>query len=676
MTSLTRILTALAVVPGALGAQAAVPDSVARAGGAGIYIWTGGTSVSRAHPVAGVVAHRIERRRAGTETWERLTDLSAVDNARAFFAPLDSTTRRAIRRALGQSSEQASWDYIVRHPRADSLTGLLGHEGIRLALAFYALDRDVRPGERWQYRVTALDASGRGSRVRVSGAVAFPARVSLEPVRVWRTAASERATSVWWDIGRGRGMGRLEVWRRRGTAGPFAVADSLNVVERVGDSLRVGFRDTAVTAGGTYQYYARPLDIFFNAGGVSDTATVYAVESTRLDLPDSIVARGVDSLGIVLTWRHDARGLVRSFRVHRSVHQDTGWYRLAEVPGDARRFVDDRADAVKVYYYRLTMLGLTGEESPPTAAVFAYHRSRTPPAPPAAVRAVAPPRGTGIRILWQANNEPDLRGYYVYRTDAVLDSVSGETPLQLVSPLLGARDSAFIDSLGPFAATRQYSYVVRALNTSNLLSAPSVPAPAPPALTVSAWPTPPVPTGLSAVAVGTHVRVSWDDVAGPVPTAAGYVLLRRAVGVPDTTFRPIGLRLGRSDNAAWDSTATVGRPYEYAVQTVDVLGRSSVRSAAARAAIEPARPVAPTLTAVPVTGGIELTWGEVIGVEARARILRYESGGSPRPLIDVPAGPGSFVDATAQAGRRYYYVVTLVAGGVEGERSNIASARR
>ena len=45
-------------------------------------------------------------------------------------------------------------------------------------------------------------------------------------------------------------------------------------------------------------------------------------------------------------------------------------------------------------------------------------------------------------------------------------------------------------------------------------------------------------------------------------------------------------------------------------------------------------------------------------------------------LIEVPAGPGSYVDPTAQAGRRYYYVVALIVDGVEGKRSNIVSARR
>lgn len=674
MTPRRAWILALLSVPATLPAQAA--DSVARAGGAGVYVWLGGTVVSRAHPVDRIVAHRVERRRPGTEPWERVTEVSAVENARAFFAPLDSATRRAVRRALHQTSEQAAWDHIVRYPRADSLAPLLGHERIRLALGFYALDRNVRAGERWQYRVTALDASGRAGRTRISGPVEYPARVSLEPVRVWQAEATERLATVWWDVGGGRRMARLEVWRRSGTTGPFAVAESLNVVQRVGDSLRVGYRDEAVAAGGTYQYFARPLDILFNPGAPSDTVTVYAVEPTRLDLPDSMVARGVDSFGVVLTWRHGARGLARAFRVHRSEHQDTGWYRLAELPGDARRFVDERVTPLKVYYYRLTVLGLTGLESPPTAAVFAYHRSGTPPLPPAAVRAGTAPRGAGTRVVWQRNGEPDLRGYYVYRTDAAFDSLTADTRLQLVSPLLGAADTAYVDSAGPFDATRQYAYVVRALNTSNLLSAPSAPAAAAPSAGAAGLPAPPVPTGVRATPVGRRIRLAWDDVAGAVPTATGYVVLRRTAGAADTTFRPLisGLRPG--ENAAWDTTAAGGGAYEYAVRTVDVAGRPSDRSAAAAAQLVAARPVAPTLSAAGTPGGIELDWGEVVGLTARARIYRYERGGTPRVLIEVPAESGRYVDPTAQAGRRYYYAVALVVNGVEGERSNAATARR
>jgi len=88
------------------------------------------------------------------------------------------------------------------------------------------------------------------------------------------------------------------------------------------------------------------------------------------------------------------------------------------------------------------------------------------------------------------------------------------------------------------------------------------------------------------------------------------------------------------------------------------------------------RPVAPTLSAAAAANGVELDWGEVVGIVARARVYRYERGGAPRVLIDVPAESGLYVDATAQVGRRYYYMVALVVGGVEGERSNTASARR
>jgi fibronectin type 3 domain-containing protein len=670
MTAARFVAVTLCLVPASVAGQAM--DSVARAGGNGVYVWIGSV-VSRAHPVDRVVAHRVERRRPNTEAWERVAEVSGVESARAFFTPLDSATRAAVRRALRRSSEQAAWDYIVRFPRPDSLAPLLGHEAIRLALGFYALDRNVRAGDRWQYRVTALDGDGRAGRMRTSGVVEFPARVTLEPVRVWQTESSEQQATVWWDVGRGRRMARLEVWRRRGTSGPFTVVDSLNTVQRVGDSLRVGYRDTGVTAGEAYQYYARPLDILFNPGGVSDTATVYAVEPTRLELPDSIVARGVDSLGIVLTWHHVTRGLARGFRVYRSEHQDSGWYRLAEVQGDARRLVDERVEPVTLYYYRLTVLGLNGEESAPTAAVFAYHRSRRAPLAPSAVRVGLAARGAAVRVAWQPNGEADLRGYYVYRTADVLDSVAATTPLQLVSPLLGANDTAFVDSAGARDATRPYTYVVRAVNSSNILSAPSAAVAAP--LAGIARVSIPVPTAVAAVLVGTRVRVTWDDVAGTSPTASGYTLLRRTPGAGDTVYRAIAT-LAVGENAAWDSSVVAGRAYEYVVRTTDVAGRAGDPSASALARLTIGRPVTPTLVATAAPTGIELEWGDVVGLAARVRIYRNERGAAPTLLTETAGDTQPFVDTSAQVGRRYYYAVAFVVGGVEGERSNIVSARR
>jgi hypothetical protein len=674
MTARCTLLIAIALgLPGAARAQQARTDSVAFAGAAGIYVWLGGTVVSPARPVNGTVAHRVERRRAGATAWERVDDVAAPSEARGFFSQLDSLTRRALRAFKRQPTDEALWAYIGRFPRADSLAVFVGNEPARRALGLYALDRNVRPGERWQYRVSRVDAQGRATEPITSGVVDFPARVTLDTVRTVRADGGDHDVLLAWDMGRARTVRSLAIWRRQGTTAPFRLIDSVLTFFRQGDSIQMLYRDAAVTPGQVYQYYAVPRDFFFNPGASSDTATAYSVDNRWLAVPDSLVARP-DSGGVLLTWRLRTTGLARAIRIYRSARSDSGWYRLSEVPGDARRFVDERVEPLTVYYYRLAVLGLTGEEAPLTAVVFSYYRSPRPPLPPAAVRVDLAP--AGARVAWQRNGESDVRGYYVYRADEPYDST---TRLTLVSPLLRAADSAWVDS-GRFDPLRQYTYVVRALNTSNLMSERSNPGAAPPDLGAAELPAPEPPMGLSAIAVAAAVRLAWNDDQSELPIA-GYEVLRRTtpragVRVADTVYRALGAVLERGENAAWDSSALPGVTYEYAVRALGLSGRQSPLSVPARASVSVARPGAPAgVHAGAVPDGIQVTWGP-IGVAGRVRVYRYERGGAPRSIGEVPADAGAYLDATAVAARRYYYAVALIVDGVESGRSDPVTARR
>ena len=669
---LACILVALAAP--VLSAQQARTDSIAVAGGQGIYVWLGGSVVSPAHPVRGVVAHRVERRPAAGGAWQRVADVSAVREATGLFGPLDTATRTAVRRALHAATDDSAWAFVVAHPTADSLSLLMGHETIRMALGLYALDRNVRAGERWQYRVSAVDAAGAATAPVVSNVVAYPAPALPDSVHALRVDQAETQARVWWSLPRSTRVRWLEIWRRQGSTGPFALRDSVSAFLRVADSLQATYHDTTLAVGNVYQYYAVPRDFFFNAGPASDTITAYSVNTVRLAAPDSIAARGVDSLGIVLQWHFATPGLARSFRIYRSARQDSGWYALADVNGADRRFVDDRVVPMRTYYYRVATLGLKTDESAPTAAVFAHVATRMPPQPPRNARVDT--AGGALRVTWTPNREPDIEGYFVYRTDAPVDTAVDSSTVVLVSPLVPAADSSWVDSSAHVVAGRQWTYAVRALNTSDRRSPLSAPATAPADLGAAAAPPPPIPTGLEAVSSGGRVRVVWHDMAGEDPGVTGYLVLRRIAGARDTAFAAAAT-LGRNGNAWWDSTAAAGSSYDYAVRSRNFAGATSGTTPPVRVAV--ARPVpAPPADARAAAGaaGVTVSWAPVAGIPARVRIYRYERGADPRRVAEVAADPSQYLDRTARRGVRYYYYLTLVVGGVESARTAELSARR
>ncbi len=670
---LACVLLALAA-PGALSAQQARTDSIAVAGGQGIYVWLGGRVVSRAHPVRGVVAHRVERRPAAGGAWQRVADVSAVETAPGLFGPLDTATRAAVRRALHAATDDSAWAFVVAHPTADSLSLLMGHETIRLALGLYALDRNVRAGERWQYRVSAVDAAGAATAPVVSNVVAYPGPALPDSVHALRVDQAETQARVWWSLPRGTRVRWLEIWRRQGNTGPFTLRDSVSAFLRVADSLQAVYHDTTLAVGNVYQYYAVPRDFFFNAGPASDTITAYSVNAVRLAAPDSIAARGVDSLGIVVQWHFATPGLARSFRIYRSARQDSGWYVLADVNGAERRFVDDRIVPMRTYYYRVSTLGLKADESAPTAAVFAHFARRLPPQPPQGPRVDS--AGGGLRVTWSPNREADIQGYFVYRTDAPVDTAVDSSTVVLVSPLVPAADTSWVDSSAHPVAGRQWTYAVRALNTSDQRSAFSAPASAPADLGAAAAPAPPVPTGLEAVPSGGRVRLVWHDMAGEDPGVTGYLVLRRPAGGRDTAFATVAT-LGRNGNAWWDSTAAAGSSYDYAVRSRNFAGVTSGATLPVRVTVArpvPAPPAGARADAGP--GGITISWAPVSGVQARVRIYRYERGANPRRVAEVSADPPQYLDRATRAGVRYYYYLTLVVDGAESARTAELSVRR
>jgi hypothetical protein len=672
-TALALLLT----VTGVAAAQgpAARRDTIAFAGAAGIYVWTGGTIVSPEHPLNGVVGHRVERRRPGATDWERVADVSAVASQNDFFGGLDAVTRRAVVRALRQRDEPGAWQYFLAHPRADSLGRILGDDRVRLALGVYGLDQRVKTGETWEYRVTNLDARGATTAPVLSAPVAYPAAVRFAPVRVLRVEQSESTVVVWFQVTAGEGLPArsLEIWRRRGRDGAFGKVDSLNSMIRVKDSTLARYEGHRLAAGEMYQYYAVPRDVFFNTGTPSDTVTAYTVGATKFTLPDSLRAVSVDSLGIVLTWRFADARLARAVRVYRSPAQDTGWRQVAELPATARRFVDQQAPEMRMTYYRLTVTGPRNEESPPTASTFGFFRSRVPPAPPYGLVAEAGPGNRGVRLTWQRNGDPGLRGYVIFRAPRAVDSIGPDTPLDQIGPLLEG-DTTYLDTLSAVSPGREYAYVVQAVSRSELRSAYSAPVffspPERGALTA--------PTGLRGVVDGNRVELVWDDMSGLDLGTAGYVVERRAAGGPDSAFALVtAAALGRTQNTFVDSTVAAGRAYEYVVRSVDRGRGQSPRSLPARVAVPVVRPPAPGgLRAVAAADGIAVSWGEIEGLTATVRIYRYARGGRPARLGEVAAADTGYLDRTAQPGQRYYYYATLVARGVESLPSAEVTARR
>jgi predicted small lipoprotein YifL len=119
-------------------------------------------------------------------------------------------------------------------------------------------------------------------------------------------------------------------------------------------------------------------------------------------------------------------------------------------------YLDLGAQNDTTYFYSVqTLLGRRGPASPPSEIVSATPDDQTPPAQPRSLAAVV--AGATVRLAWEAVSDPDLAGYYVYRS-----TTPGRGYEKLTERPTAA--STFVDA--QIRAGQTYYYIVTAVDRS------------------------------------------------------------------------------------------------------------------------------------------------------------------------------------------------------------------
>ncbi|MBN1669829.1 MAG: fibronectin type III domain-containing protein [Kiritimatiellae bacterium] len=251
------------------------------------------------------------------------------------------------------------------------------------------------------------------------------------------------------------------------------------------------YTDSGLSGGTTYYYMIRSE----NAAGVSAyTAPVTATTGVATPAaPSGLTATAASSTSVALAWTDNASNETQ-YKIDRRQSGTDAWVRVAEPGADTTQYTDSGLSPNTEYYYMVKASNAAGNS--PYSNVAAATTDEGLPAQPANLAASAL-SATEIRVTWTDTSDNET-GFKIRRS---LDGVDWDTP----APVYPAANATSYTDSGLAGGTTYY-YKIRSENAAGV-SAYTAPVTA-----TTGVATPAAPSGLTATAASpTSVDLAWTD---------------------------------------------------------------------------------------------------------------------------------------------------------------------
>lgn len=637
-----------------LCAQQTLPN-LARPGAKGIFVLTG-EKIS--DPKGPVTAYRIERKAGNEKDFSLMTILHATTTLEEFKENVESSKNWL---PFEQDFGSLKLDSIWRRAKAGGSLSTLRAAGYSLPIMagfnMIWLDEKVKPGNSYQYRITAVGDTYSATSFEVK--YSAPALASLKFERNYFNQPLNQVHLYWTAIGDNKPV-FMELYRRGNTGRFEKVPASVSLLSKK-DTVEYLVKDTTVVAGHLYNYFLKAFDALGNPAPPTDTLLIASLDYTQMPLPQQIkVLSDSSAHGISISWQMKSPSLIKSLTLYRSTSSVKGFDTLAVLSSYDTAYIDQQIEPATAYFYYFEAEYKT-QNVPKRGIPFAgSFIDNTPPVAPQNLQAIGSKEG--VQLSWQSNS-PYVSGFWLYRSER-------GRPLQLLTTMIpaapGQSDYSYTDVDSLLNGSRFYSYAVKSYSTSHIESANSDTVVARPLKNI---PVPKAPMEVRVVKEPGLVLVYWDAVSKYDETVAGYKLLRSKDGITDTIFC--------SNNLYKDTMVKSGENVRYSVITHSLFNTQSAASSWVSVNMPVIAPGSPaSLAANPVQTGIQLTWElPDEGEGLQYHVYRYERGKQAVKAGTV-SGQEKFIDTSAARGRQYfYYVVAVGENKAESAKSNEAVIR-
>jgi fibronectin type 3 domain-containing protein len=310
-------------------------------------------------------------------------------------------------------------------------------------------DTSVTAGTTYFYLVTGANSTGQSSTWSSQASATAQAPAPGSPTSLVATGGALQVALTWTA---GTNDATFRVYRST-VSGFTASAATL-----IASPSTNAFTDSNVTAGTTYFYLVSGVNSTGQASSPSSQASAF-VQAPAPNSPTNLSAAG-GVLQVALTWTAGSNDA--SYKVYRStVSGFTASASNLVASPTGSSYTDPQVTAGTTYFYLVTGLNTTGQESSPTSEGSATVQAAAPPSTPTNVSATS--GILKIVLNWTAaSGDTD---YKVYRS-----TVSGFT-ISASTLLANPTATSYTDT--NLAAGSTYYYLVTGVNVANQGSAPS-----------------------------------------------------------------------------------------------------------------------------------------------------------------------------------------------------------
>lgn len=555
--------------------------------------------------------------------------------------------------------DESGWQFILEHPKLDDYGFRSFDPNFMQAMGAAYIDKsaaDAKGGTTFTYRAKYISAQPDSSITR-TGAIRVGEKPNTGKPKVINTVERDSVLSVTWYSSSSSSPEAFSatVYRQEGGVGAYKPLSSMLLANYSGDSIVYLLHDEVVPER-MYRYFIVPTTMEGLEGNPSDTATILSLNLARVPLLKNVQSKDTTD-GLFLTWDSlSYKPYWAGIEISRSRDARGNYVRMDTLDVTVRDYLDTRVKPNTVYYYRLKALTVLNDTVSASATTSGVHFNKNQP-PLAPVNLNAVKEGDNIRLNWTSNTEEDISGYYVLRSTEVRDTFN------TISPLIG--ENTFLDTLR-LRGRKTYTYVVQAMNQSDLLSKASNEVSIQPLNTQK----PEMPNGLIGYAEPGIVALNWKNMQNLDPLIKGYNLYRKAAsgkvqegihtieelnkqGFQKINDKPV------ARNVFDDKEVVLGEKYLYMLTSVDIYEIES--DASDYIVIDMQLPdLSPPVgfTGRKTSKGIVLNWSATnqIGAEGYT-VYRRTAETQPAVISQLSKNETEFIDNEVQSGKLYFYSI-------------------